>query len=121
MVARLECAPRAGPGERRRTNRWTGARIASFSTNFVRSHLLGVAAPGQLNRWTAYGFAGDSPNCGGFTGLNARSIIDQNAFGNLLIEDAAGEIWRIRPEELSCIRVACSSHKLQEPRASSAF
>src|ERR1700720_2246779 len=53
MVARLECAPRAGPGERRRTNRWTGARIASFSTNFVRSHLLGVAAPGQLNRSAA--------------------------------------------------------------------
>src|ERR1700720_2589470 len=50
MVARLECAPRAGPSERRRTNRWTGARIASFSTNFVRPHLLGVAAPGQLTR-----------------------------------------------------------------------
>ena len=54
MVARLEGAPRAGPGERRRTNRWTGARGACFSTNFVRSHLLGVAAPGQLKRSAAH-------------------------------------------------------------------
>src|SRR6266567_8699271 len=52
----------------------------------------------------------------GFTGLEARSIIDQNAFGNLLIEDAAGRIWRICPEELSCKRVASSSQELQELR-----
>jgi hypothetical protein len=32
------------------TNRWTGARIASFSTCLVRRRLDVIAAPGQLNR-----------------------------------------------------------------------
>ena len=36
-----------------RTNRWTGARIASFSTCFVRRWLDVIAAPGQLKRSAA--------------------------------------------------------------------
>src|SRR5437588_7313915 len=38
------------PVSRRITNRWTGARIASFSTCSVRRRLDVIAAPGQLNR-----------------------------------------------------------------------
>ena len=49
----LNALPRAGPVERRRTNRWAGARVARFATNFIGPHLLGVAAPGQLNRSAA--------------------------------------------------------------------
>lgn len=37
-----------------------------------------------------------------FTGLVPARIIHTNAFGNLLIEDVAGQLWRICPEELSC-------------------
>src|ERR1700680_1382731 len=38
---------------RRITNRWTGARIASFSTCLVRRRLNVIAAPGQLKRWAS--------------------------------------------------------------------
>jgi hypothetical protein len=57
----------------------------------------------------------------GFTGVKARSIIDQNAFGNLLLEDSAGQIWRICPEELSCERVASSAQELRDLRESPDF
>src|SRR5712664_299868 len=38
---------------RHRTNRWTGARTARFSTSLVRPRWPLIAAPGQLNRSTA--------------------------------------------------------------------
>jgi hypothetical protein len=57
----------------------------------------------------------------GFTGLDPRSIVDENTFGNLLVEDATGRIWRICPEELSCNPVASSAQELQELQASPDF
>jgi len=44
----------------------------------------------------------------GFTGLVPERILAINAFGNLLVEDQAGHVWRICPEELSCDPVASS-------------
>src|SRR6202040_1796259 len=88
MVARLEGAPRAGPGERRRTNRWTGARIASFSTNFVRPHLLGVAAPGQLNRSAAHEV---SESWVGIT----QETLDQNHLLAASVESSSRLAWAI--------------------------
>jgi hypothetical protein len=38
---------------RQLTRRWTGARIASFSTCSVRRRMNVIAAPGQLNRYRA--------------------------------------------------------------------
>ena len=57
----------------------------------------------------------------GFTGLEPCSIVDENAFGNLLVEDVTGRIWRICPEELSCNSVASSAQELQGLRASPDF
>jgi hypothetical protein len=56
-----------------------------------------------------------------FTGLVPRTIVDANAFGNLLVEDLAGEVWRICPEELSCKVVATSLSELGRLQASSDF
>jgi hypothetical protein len=48
----------------------------------------------------------------GFTGLIPLRVLDVNAFGNLLVEDEDGRVWRICPEELSCEIVAPSSREL---------
>jgi hypothetical protein len=56
-----------------------------------------------------------------FTGLAPRSIVDANAFGNLLVEDVDGRIWRICPEELSCSVVAPSRRELGDLQTSGDF
>jgi hypothetical protein len=56
-----------------------------------------------------------------FTGLVPLSIVDANAFGNLLVEDVDGRIWRICPEELSCSVVAPSRQELREIQTSRDF
>jgi hypothetical protein len=50
----------------------------------------------------------------GWTGIKPRTILDRNAFGNLLIEaeGADGPYWRICPEELSCRIVAADKTAL---------
>ena len=57
----------------------------------------------------------------GFTGLAPRSIVAENPFGNLLVEDVSGRIWRICPEELSCNAVASSPQDLQRLRSTPDF
>jgi hypothetical protein len=52
----------------------------------------------------------------GFTGIVPRRILDINAFGNLLVEDATGSYWRICPEELSCQVVAGSRVEFDQLR-----
>ena len=54
----------------------------------------------------------------GFTGLVPVRVLDINAFGNLLVEDAGGRTWRICPEELSCEIVAASPHETESIRLS---
>jgi hypothetical protein len=54
----------------------------------------------------------------GFTGLVPARILDVNAFGNLLVEDAGARIWRICPEELSCEVVATSLEEVERISAS---
>jgi hypothetical protein len=49
----------------------------------------------------------------GFTGLIPLRILEVNAFGNLLVKDKEGRVWRICPEELSCEIVAASSQDLE--------
>lgn len=36
----------------------------------------------------------------GWVGIEPKSVVAVNAFGNLLLEDNAGRYWRICPEEL---------------------
>jgi hypothetical protein len=64
---------------------------------------------------------GTVANAWGFTGLVPRTIVDENAFGNLLVEDIGGQVWRICPEELSCKVVAASRSELTRLQASSDF
>ncbi len=56
-----------------------------------------------------------------FNGLVPRRIVDQNAFGNLIVEDDEGRYWRICPEELECDIIASSAGELEDLRASDDF
>jgi len=57
----------------------------------------------------------------GFTGLVPRSILEVNAFGNLLVEDETGSIWRVCPEDLSCEPIAASKQALDALRKTNEF
>ena len=56
-----------------------------------------------------------------FTPLQARAIIDTNAFGNVLVAGDDGRYWRICPEELSCEPIAASEEELERLRSSPEF
>lgn len=47
-----------------------------------------------------------------WVGLDPALILAENDFGNLLIKDTGGKIWRLCPEEASCKRVAESEADL---------
>jgi len=57
----------------------------------------------------------------GFSGLEPESIVETNAFGNVLVGDADGRHWRICPEELSCHPIAASAEEFRTLRASPEF
>jgi hypothetical protein len=42
----------------------------------------------------------------GWMGLRAVEILGANAFGNLILRDADGSYWRLRPQDLCCEPVA---------------
>jgi len=42
----------------------------------------------------------------GWVGLSAVEVLGANAFGNLIIRDADGSYWRLRPQDLCCEPVA---------------
>lgn len=42
----------------------------------------------------------------GWVGIEPEEVVGENAFGNLLIRDNKGQVWRLCPEELSCEVVA---------------
>jgi hypothetical protein len=42
----------------------------------------------------------------GWIGLDPAEVVAENAFGNLIVRAADGAYWRIRPEDLSCEKVA---------------
>lgn len=44
-----------------------------------------------------------------WTGLSASQILQINNFGNIIIKDKNGQIWRICPEDLSCTIIAKNS------------
>ena len=48
----------------------------------------------------------------GWIGIDPAEIISVNAFGNLLIRDVAGRVWRLCPEELACTIVAENEDEL---------
>ena len=42
----------------------------------------------------------------GWVGIEPVDLIDDNDFGNLIIEDVGGQYWRLCPEDLYCEVVA---------------
>ncbi|OOF12838.1 DUF1851 domain-containing protein [Salinivibrio sp. PR919] len=42
----------------------------------------------------------------GWVGIEPLSIVGENDFGNLMIEDADGKYWRLSPEDVYCEVVA---------------
>ena len=42
----------------------------------------------------------------GWTGIKPVEVIGENEFGNLLIRDSEGKIWRLSPEDVYCDVVA---------------
>ena len=56
-----------------------------------------------------------------WTSLEPAAVIDQNAFGNVIVLDRDGGYWRICPEELSCKIVASDPESFERLRATSEF
>jgi hypothetical protein len=48
----------------------------------------------------------------GWVGIDPVDLIDDNEFGNLILEDANGQFWRLCPEDLYCEVVASSREEL---------
>lgn len=55
----------------------------------------------------------DVRNAWGWVGMEPVKLIDDNDFGNLIIEDVRGQYWRLCPEELYCKVVAGNSKELE--------
>lgn len=51
-------------------------------------------------------------NAWGWVGINPVDLLDDNEFGNLILEDANGQFWRLCPEDLYCKVVASSREEL---------
>lgn len=49
----------------------------------------------------------------GWVGINPISVVGENNFDNLLIEDIEGRYWRLCPEDLYCEVVAGDRHDLE--------
>lgn len=49
-----------------------------------------------------------------WTGIDATEVLYENDFGNLIVEDSKGKIWRICPEELSCKVIAADQETFDE-------
>lgn len=54
-------------------------------------------------------------------GIVPTAIVDENAFGNVIILDDLGRFWRICPEELRCDLVAENREQYQDLRGNSEF
>lgn len=57
----------------------------------------------------------------GWAGLDPAEIVGRNAFGNFLVRDTGGAVWRICPEELSCEVIADNDAELAKMLADPGF
>lgn len=57
----------------------------------------------------------------GWIGIRPLRVVERNEFGNLLVEDAEGRIWRLTPEDLSCVVVAEGLAELEALRSAPEF
>ena len=57
----------------------------------------------------------------GWTGIEPVTVIGDNEFGNLLIEDEMGQYWRLCPEECYCKVIASDKQALEALSADQEF
>jgi hypothetical protein len=57
----------------------------------------------------------------GWCGLHAVAVLGANPFGNLLLRDEDGRIWRLRPQDLLCEPVASDQAALDALSYNQAF
>lgn len=50
----------------------------------------------------------------GWTGIEPDTIIAENEFGNLIIQDVEGRFWRLCPEDLYCDPIADNKDEYNE-------
>jgi len=60
-------------------------------------------------------------NAWGWVGIEPISIVGENDFGNLIIEDTQGLYWRLCPEDVYCEVVANSRQELDTLSADQEF
>ena len=56
-----------------------------------------------------------------WSGLNPESILEKNAFGNLIVKATDGTIWRIIPEDIICSQIASSNSDFSVLRQTEEF
>lgn len=57
----------------------------------------------------------------GWTGLRPRSVVEADAFGDVIVLDEVRRYWRVCPEELSCEEIAENEAGYELLRASPEF
>ena len=50
----------------------------------------------------------------GWVGIEPITVVGENDFGNLIIEDSEGKYWRLCPEDLYCKIVANDREELNQ-------
>jgi hypothetical protein len=57
----------------------------------------------------------------GWCGIEPTEVIAINSFGNVIVQDDVGEIWRICPEELEATKIASSRSAYELRRGNQDF
>jgi len=66
-------------------------------------------------------FIQEIKNAWSWVGIEPISIVGENDFGNLMIEDSAGRYWRLCPEDVYCEVVATSREELDKLSSNQEF
>jgi hypothetical protein len=109
-------------GQRRRTNRWTGAAVGCFVTSKMRRRLNEFAPPGQLKRSAAHcqrSFQFDCRPLDARTGRlksNVRLAVGEqlrvsNVRGLVLFDSRIGRVWLVQSPPRF---FECSSARLRD-------
>ena len=66
-------------------------------------------------------FIQEIKNAWSWIGIEPISVVGENDFGNLMIEDSAGRYWRLCPEDVYCEVVATSREELDKLSSNQEF
>ena len=66
-------------------------------------------------------FIQEIKNAWSWIGIEPISVVGENDFGNLMIEDSAGRYWRLCPEDVYCEVVATTREELDKLSSNQEF